>query len=105
MGLRPATGTIQRNGATVRIRSPKDATGHGIGYLTEDRKGCGLLLGYGMRENLTLLGLDSFTGIFVDVTEQKRVATFIPTKDGTRLAATIFLPVTPPGVVVTTCWG
>jgi uncharacterized protein len=30
--------------------------------------------------------------------EQKRVATFIPTKDGTRLAATIFMPATPPGV-------
>ncbi|MEH6720325.1 MAG: sugar ABC transporter ATP-binding protein [Aurantimonas endophytica] len=72
MGLRPATGTVQRNGATVRIRNPKDATGHGIGYLTEDRKGCGLLLGYGMRENLTLLGLDRFSGIFVDEKAEDR---------------------------------
>ena len=66
MGLRPASGTIGRNGETVRIRDPKEATRRGLAYLTEDRKGRGLLLKYGLRENLTLLGLDRFSGIFVD---------------------------------------
>ncbi|MCE7029913.1 sugar ABC transporter ATP-binding protein [Jiella avicenniae] len=66
MGLRPASGMISRNGETVRIRDPKEATRQGLAYLTEDRKGRGLLLRYGLRENLTLLGLDRFSGIFVD---------------------------------------
>ncbi|MCB8836462.1 sugar ABC transporter ATP-binding protein [Aurantimonas sp. VKM B-3413] len=66
MGLRPASGTISRNGSAVRIRDAAEATRHGLAYLTEDRKGRGLLLDYGMRENLTLLGLDRFSGIFVD---------------------------------------
>ena len=66
MGLRPASGTISRGGEAVRIRDPKEATRRGLAYLTEDRKGRGLLLNYGLRENLTLLGLDRFSGIFVD---------------------------------------
>ena len=71
MSLRPATGTIARNGHTVRIRSPKDATRNGLAYLTEDRKGRGLLLTYGLRENLTLLALDRFSGLFVDVAAEE----------------------------------
>ncbi|TFF23023.1 sugar ABC transporter ATP-binding protein [Jiella endophytica] len=66
MGLRSARGTIRRSGKVVRIASPKEAVRHGLAYLTEDRKGRGLLLKYGLRENLTLLGLDRFSGIFVD---------------------------------------
>ena len=67
MGLRPSNGTIRRSGTDIRIRSPKDAVAHGLAYLTEDRKGRGLLLRYGLRENLTLLGLDRFSsGFFVD---------------------------------------
>ncbi|MEX6505211.1 sugar ABC transporter ATP-binding protein [Jiella sp. M17.18] len=66
MGLRLASGTVRRNGAAVRIRDAAEATRHGLAYLTEDRKGRGLLLNYGLRENLTLLGLDRFSGIFVD---------------------------------------
>ncbi|MEN3792417.1 sugar ABC transporter ATP-binding protein [Fulvimarina sp. MAC3] len=66
MGLREGSGTIRRNGEVVRIRHCRDAVSHGLSYLTEDRKGRGLLLKYGMRENLTLLGLDRFSGLFVD---------------------------------------
>lgn len=67
VGLRPAHGQTKLNGAEVRIKAVKDASAVGIAYLTEDRKGHGLLLNKQMRENLTLLGLDRFAkGFFVD---------------------------------------
>jgi len=66
MGLRPASGTVRLGGEEVRIRSARDAVHHGLAYLTEDRKGHGLLLGQGMRPNLTLLGLERFSKIFID---------------------------------------
>lgn len=66
MGLRENAGTIRRKGADIRIANPRDASRHGLSYLTEDRKGRGLLLKYGMRENLTLLALDRFSNVFVD---------------------------------------
>jgi ribose transport system ATP-binding protein len=67
VGLRPiSAGVIRRQGRPVAIRSPRDAARHGIAYLTEDRKGRGLLLQQTMRPNLTLLALDRFAGRFVD---------------------------------------
>ena len=63
VGLRPVSrGTIHRHGRPVAIRSPKDAAAAGIAYLTEDRKGRGLLLNMRLRPNVTLLALDRFTG-------------------------------------------
>jgi len=44
----------------VTIRTPGDALSRGLCYLTEDRKLRGLLLGWGMRENLTLQTLFKF---------------------------------------------
>ena len=72
VGLRDKRGMILRGGQPVRIGSARDATREGMAYLTEDRKGRGLLLGYGLRENLTLLGLDRFSGLFIDETAEER---------------------------------
>ncbi|MDA8869876.1 sugar ABC transporter ATP-binding protein [Rhizobiaceae bacterium] len=66
VGLRAATGTIAMDGQPVTIREPKDALAARIVYLTEDRKGRGLLLGKGMRENLTLQSLADFARPFID---------------------------------------
>jgi ribose transport system ATP-binding protein len=45
VGADPITaGTVTVEGRTVRIRNPAEAAGHGIGYLSEDRKNFGLLL-------------------------------------------------------------
>ncbi|WP_246333613.1 sugar ABC transporter ATP-binding protein [Aureimonas mangrovi] len=66
-GLRHRTGgTIEREGREVRIRRFEDAVALKIAYVTEDRKGRGLLLRKGLRENLTLLALDRFSRGFVD---------------------------------------
>ncbi len=66
VGLRRARGSVRVNGKPVRIRSLRDASKLGLAYLTEDRKGQGLLLNMGLRPNLTLLGLDRFARGFID---------------------------------------
>ncbi|HWK68887.1 MAG TPA: sugar ABC transporter ATP-binding protein [Rhizobiaceae bacterium] len=60
LGLRPATAAIELNAAPIRIRSPREAMDAGIGYLTEDRKGKGLLLQERLAPNLTLSALGRF---------------------------------------------
>jgi ribose transport system ATP-binding protein len=47
-------GSIQLGEETLRIRSPRDAIGHGIAYLPEDRKVDGLALAMTVAENVTL---------------------------------------------------
>lgn len=60
-GLRPATGRLRLFGQPVRIDHPWQAQARGMCYLTEDRKTRGLLLGKGLRENLTLQALARFS--------------------------------------------
>ena len=64
LGLRPATGTVEMMGRTVPDgtgwRSPRDAARHGLTYLSEDRKGKGLHVDFGLRENLTLMALERY---------------------------------------------
>lgn len=60
MGLRPATGTVELQGRAIDIRRPRAAMDAGIGYLTEDRKGKGLLLQERLAPNLTLSALSKF---------------------------------------------
>ncbi|RJG41383.1 sugar ABC transporter ATP-binding protein [Mesorhizobium sp. DCY119] len=60
LGLRPGTARIELNGSPIEIRSQREAIDAGIGYLTEDRKGKGLLLRDRLAPNLTLSALVSF---------------------------------------------
>ena len=55
---RAHAGTVRLNGETIHIKRPSDAIRHGIAFLTEDRKGEGLLLDFTLRENLALPTLD-----------------------------------------------
>lgn len=66
IGVREGSGRIEIGGKQVSIASVNDARRAGLVYLTEDRKGRGLLLRKGMRENLTLLALDRFGRIVVN---------------------------------------
>ena len=60
-GLRPYHGEIEIDGACATIRTPGDAIGHGIGFVTEDRKGQGLVLGMTVRENFSLTHLEVYS--------------------------------------------
>jgi ribose transport system ATP-binding protein len=61
LGLRPHTvERIELDGREIRIRNPRDAVAQGLTYLSEDRKGKGLHVGFGLRENLTLMALEHY---------------------------------------------
>ena len=55
------SGEIYVKGKKVTIKKPADAIQHGIGFLTEDRKGQGLVLSLGVRTNLILANMKGFT--------------------------------------------
>jgi ribose transport system ATP-binding protein len=65
-GLRPRSGRVRLMGETLPAGQVKTAMERGLVYLTEDRKGAGLLLDKGLRENLTLPLLDRFGTVLID---------------------------------------
>jgi inositol transport system ATP-binding protein len=66
-GLVPAeAGEIRVAGRPVRIRCPADAVQHGIGMVTEDRQGFGLVPTMSVKHNITLASLrDCCFGTFI----------------------------------------
>ena len=54
-------GEIAVEGRPVHIRSPRQAIRAGIGFVTEDRKGQGLVLPLSVGQNVTLAALDQLT--------------------------------------------
>jgi ABC-type sugar transport system ATPase subunit len=75
-GLQPASdGQIRVNGTLLSIRSPEDALAAGIGMVTEDRKGLGLIPALGVGQNITLTALRDFSrGPLVDHTAEASAA-------------------------------
>ncbi len=72
-------GTIQLDGKTLDIRSPRDAIRAGICLLTEDRKLEGLVLGQSVRENFGLPNLSwlSRLGIVSQTRERRELERFV----------------------------
>jgi inositol transport system ATP-binding protein len=57
-GLQPAmSGHLRFKGRPLAVRSPQDALAAGIGMVTEDRKGLGLIPALGVGQNITLTAL------------------------------------------------
>ena len=70
-GENPIGGTIEIKGKQVHIKTPRQAIQHGIAFLTEDRKGQGLVLAQSIRTNLILANMKGFsTGMFLN---EKRI--------------------------------
>jgi len=64
-GVAPAThGTLRIGGDVVRLRTPGDAIGRGIGYVPEDRLNEGLFLDKSIAENIVIAVLDRLRGRF-----------------------------------------
>ena len=59
------SGEVYVQGAQVRIRSPKDAIRKKIAFLTEDRKGQGLVLSQAVNTNLILANMKGFKRRFL----------------------------------------
>ncbi|AWN24439.1 ABC transporter ATP-binding protein [Deinococcus irradiatisoli] len=67
LGLRPhSVGQVRLSGKAVRLRSPGDAARAGLVYLSEDRKGKGLLVDFQLRPNLTLMTLEHYAHPLLD---------------------------------------
>ena len=61
LGLRPhRVDLVELDGRPLRIRNPRDAARQGLTYLSEDRKGKGLHVHFGLAENLTLMALQRY---------------------------------------------
>ncbi|WP_066055971.1 sugar ABC transporter ATP-binding protein [Robertmurraya korlensis] len=54
-----SSGKVLIDGKETNIKSPYEAIQHGIGFITEDRKNEGLVLGLSVRENFTLTNFAS----------------------------------------------
>ncbi len=69
-------GEIFLHGKKINIRSTKMAVRHGIGYLSEDRKGQGLVLRMEIAKNITLTRLDKVSkGVVINRSMEKREST------------------------------
>jgi ribose transport system ATP-binding protein len=61
LGVRRATrGRIAIDGKAVSVRSPGDAVRAGIGYLSEDRAGSGILVDHELTKNVSLVSLKRY---------------------------------------------
>jgi ribose transport system ATP-binding protein len=57
------SGEVLVGGQPVKIRQPKNAVAHGIGYLSEDRKRYGLALKMDVESNVVLAAFRKFVGL------------------------------------------
>ena len=69
------SGKLLLNGSVVHLTSPKDAIAHKIAYVTEDRKGNGLVLTNSIKTNTSLANLDAIsTNKVIDQDKEYEVA-------------------------------
>ncbi|MDR1785227.1 MAG: sugar ABC transporter ATP-binding protein [Spirochaetaceae bacterium] len=68
MGLRPVSGgRVFLQGKEAQIKKPADAVRHGLGYLSEDRQGRGIVQHFTLPQNITLISLGRYLrGIFIN---------------------------------------
>ncbi|SHK06914.1 ribose transport system ATP-binding protein [Caminicella sporogenes DSM 14501] len=71
--IKAREGEILLDGKKLNIKSPSDAIKYGIAYVSEDRKGDGLVLGMTVKENMSLSALNKFTGLFGYINKSKEI--------------------------------
>ena len=74
-GLDPSvTGRMFVDGRQVEIKTPRDAMSFGIGLVSEDRKGQGLVMGMGCGENISLSSLNRVSRFgVIQLAEERKV--------------------------------
>ena len=68
------TGELYINGEKVELHNPKQAIDHKLAYVTEDRKGNGLILSNPIRVNTTLANLEAVSSKATVIDKDKEVA-------------------------------
>ncbi len=90
LGLRPASGEVEIEGRAVPLnqrRNPRDMARQGLTYLSEDRKGKGLLVDFGLRQNLTLMALEHYATPWLKPETERRALAQAVTDFGIRTAS------------------
>ena len=66
MGLRPlSNGEVRLEGRPVTIRNAEEAVAHGIGYLSEDRQGKGIVQDFDIPQNITMISIKRYLKHFL----------------------------------------
>ncbi len=66
MGLRPLSGgTITMEGKPITLKSAQDAVALGLGYLSEDRQGKGIVQDFDIPQNITMISLARYIRNFL----------------------------------------
>lgn len=68
------SGEVLVEGRRVNLDSPRDAIANGFGFVTEDRKRYGLVIGQTIRENVTLACLKKISGRFFTNRSKERAS-------------------------------
>ena len=85
-GYKIKSGSVVIDGEETFFKSPSDAIKHGLAYVTEDRKGNGLVLIQDIRYNTTLANLEALAnGLVID--ENKEVVVANKFKDDINIKA------------------
>jgi len=73
--FKKTSGTILLNDKKINLDSPQKAINNGIYYLSEDRKGEGLILNLSVKNNITLSIVEKISrlGIFIDKNEENKI--------------------------------
>lgn len=80
-------GEVLMNGTAVKVRSPKQAIHHKIGFIPEDRKHLGLILGQEIYKNSTAVQIDKFkTSGFLNKAKEIEFAEFAEKKLGIKIS-------------------
>ncbi len=79
-------GTLQLQGRSVKIDSPRQAIGLGIGYLPEDRDADGLCLNLGVKENVSMVTLAKLKGLMFSTANEKRTVSGLVKSIGIKTA-------------------
>jgi putative multiple sugar transport system ATP-binding protein len=78
------SGVVRLNGKDIDVSTVSKAIGHGLAYVTEDRKGAGLLLDDDIRRNISLANLKAVSRMSV-VDEHKENAVALDYKQRLRI--------------------
>ncbi|WP_069363924.1 sugar ABC transporter ATP-binding protein [Salisediminibacterium beveridgei] len=82
-----SSGEIHINGQLVSMNSPQSAMAHGIGFVSEDRKSKGLVVGFSIKNNLNMTNLADLSKRGWMISEQED-ALFDEMKDKLAISAT-----------------
>ncbi len=87
MGVLPHSGDIAVFGKKADIRRPADAVALGIAYLSDDRQGKGIVLGFDIPSNITLISLKKYARLLLDKGREKKTADAYVKRFGIRAAS------------------